>query len=46
METQDYWKLFMETGAPEFYLLYNTSRRMESNHVFGDARSGSAGREL
>ena len=29
MNARDYWSLFMETGAPEMYLLYNLARRME-----------------
>ena len=35
MESADYWKFFMETGVPEYYLLYQSTRREEahvSNH--------------
>lgn len=46
MQTQDYWNLFMETGAPELYLLYNIARKTENKHVFDDAGPGSKGREL
>lgn len=43
MNAQDYWKIFLETGAPEMYLLYNKVRRMEETDVSDDARLGSAG---
>ena len=34
MNSIDYWQMFLETGAPEFYLLYNNARKMEKIHVF------------
>ena len=34
MNASDYWTLFLETGAPEAYLSYLTTRRMEKDHVF------------
>lgn len=34
METKDYWQLFLETGAPEMYLLYARQQKMEAAHVF------------
>lgn len=43
MNAQDYWNIFIETGAPEVYLLYNQVRRMEEANVSDDARVGSAG---
>lgn len=33
MNAVDYWNLFLETGAPEAYLLFNRARRMEQTHV-------------
>lgn len=36
MNAQDYWQVFLETGAPEFYLLYNNARRMEQSNVLDD----------
>ena len=33
MQAQDYWKIFVETGAPEVYLMYNQARRMEETDV-------------
>lgn len=46
MKAQDYWQVFMETGAPEMYLLYNKARNMENQHVFDDSGSGVTGHQL
>lgn len=43
MDSQSYWQLFLETGAPEMYLLYNKARKMEDVHVFNDTGSGASG---
>ena len=29
MESADYWKFFLETGAPEYYLLYQRAMKQE-----------------
>lgn len=42
MQAQDYWKIFLETGAPEVYLMYNQARRMEETDVSDHQRSGVA----
>lgn len=36
MNAMDYWQLFMETGAPEAYLLYSRQREKEGIHVYDD----------
>lgn len=36
MHAMDYWKLFMETGAPEAYLLYSNALKMEGKNVLDD----------
>lgn len=36
MKALDYWQLFMETGAPEAYLMYTTQRKLETAHVYDD----------
>ena len=46
MKSQDYWQLFMDTGSPEVYLLYNKARKMEASHVYNDSRPGIAGHTL
>lgn len=42
MNKQDYWQLFLETGAPEAYLLYNQAKRMEQTHVSDNKSIGIA----
>lgn len=37
------WQLFLKTGSPEAYLMYNEAKRMEMSHVSqyeGPGRSG------
>ena len=46
MNAQDYWKMFLETGAPEMYLLFSRERRMEATHVLDDTGLGAAGYRL
>lgn len=41
MRSQDYWQIFLETGAPELYLLYNNARKMESIHVLDHTGTGT-----
>ncbi len=46
MEKKDYWQLFLETGAPEMYMLYQEAKRMENAHVSDDPSPGAAGNRL
>jgi len=46
MRAQDYWNLFLETGAPEAYLSYSRALKMEEAYVSDDAGSGSSGYRL
>ena len=46
MTSQDYWQMFLETGAPEMYLLYNNARKMEISHVLDNPGPGAAGHNL
>ena len=43
VNAKDYWNIFLETGAPEMYLLFQQARRMEEIYVPDDQRSGAAG---
>ena len=43
MNASDYWKIFMETGAPEAYLSYARALKMEEDHVFDHSGTGPAG---
>lgn len=36
MDSKDFWQMFIETGAPELYLLFNNARKMENTHVLDD----------
>ncbi len=42
MDSQSLWQLFIETGAPELYLLYNHARKMEDTNVFNNPGPGTA----
>ena len=33
MNARDYWQLFLETGAPELYLMYTKANKTEGVHV-------------
>ena len=46
MDAQHFWQLFMMTGSPEVYLLYNEARRAEENHVSDDSGIGSQGNAI
>jgi len=46
MTSQDYWQIFIETGAPEMYLLYNNARKMEISDVLDNPGTGTTGHEL
>ena len=37
MNAQDYWNLFLDTGAPEAYLMYSHLAKSEETHVFDDS---------
>ena len=37
MEANTFWQLFLETGAPEMYLLYNRVRNVGDGNVFDDS---------
>ena len=43
MTAQDYWKVFLDSGIPEYYLLYNQAKKTEENHVFNHTGTGSSG---
>lgn len=42
MNAKDYWSMFVETGAPELYLLFKSAHRMEEKHVCNDQGSGDS----
>lgn len=46
MTSQDYWQIFLETGAPEIYLLYNQARKTETDYVLENPGAGASGNTL
>ena len=34
MKANDYWSIFLETGVPEYYVMYTQALRMEEDHVY------------
>lgn len=46
MNAKNYWQMFLETGAPEFYLLYNNAKKMESSYVLDSPGPGAPGNSL
>lgn len=46
MNSQAIWQMFLDTGAPEIYLLYNKARKMEGSCVFDDSRPCIEGHKL
>ena len=34
MKSTDYWQLFLETGAPEAYLMYSKQLKAEADYVY------------
>ena len=43
MNARDYWNFFLETGAPEYYLLYQNALKMEAPDVSDDSGHRAAG---
>jgi len=33
MKAETFWQLFLKTGSPEVYLMYNEAKRLEQSHV-------------
>ena len=46
MNAMDYWDLFLETGAPEMYLLFKNAHKSEGVNVFDRSGTGSASHNL
>lgn len=46
MTAQDYWNVFLDSGIPEYYLLYNQAKKSEENHVFNHIGTDSSGMSL
>ena len=46
MTARDYWNFFLETGAPEYYLLYQNALKMEAPNVLDDPGHRAPGHGL
>ncbi len=46
MNAQEYWKVFLDSGIPEYYVMYNRAKKMEEHHVFDDPGTGDSGLPL
>lgn len=46
MKKEEYWSLFLATGSPEAYLLYNQAKRMENSYVPDHESTGASGDRL
>ena len=40
MDAQSAWQIFLETGAPELYLIYRQAGKMEKPYVFDNSGPG------
>jgi len=45
MDANIYWKLFLETGSPQAYLMYKASK-VEAKHVSDDSGNRSQSNRL
>lgn len=46
MRSNELWQAFLDTGAPEFYILYSKAREAEDKYVFDNSGAGFAGHNL
>ena len=41
MNANAFWQLFLDTGAPEMYLLYSRAQKSEGSYAFEDPGAGA-----
>lgn len=46
MDAKEYWKLFLETGAPELYMMYTQALKSEASYVSEHPGLGVEGHRL
>ena len=46
MNAQDYWKVFLDSGIPEYYMLYNRAKKLEESYVPDNTGTGDTGVSL
>ena len=43
MQSDVFWQMFLETGAPEMYLMYQSMKRTEQTDVLENPGTGTSG---
>ena len=46
MKAENYWQMFLETGAPEWYVMYSQAKKTEETYVFDSTGLGAASNKL
>lgn len=46
MDIENLWQFFLDTGAPEVYLLYTQAKKVEDAHVFDGSGISAEGDKL
>lgn len=46
MKSRELWQAFLDTGAPELYLLYSKAREAEADYVFDNSGTCAASHQL
>ena len=46
MDSSAFWLAFLDTGAPEMYLLFSRTRKIEERNVLDDKGLGASSYEL
>lgn len=46
MNAKQLWQTFLETGAPEVYLLYNQAKKVDNYHVLDGSGACDSGNGL
>ena len=46
MKSRELWQAFLDTGAPELYVLYSKAREAETNFVFNNSGTCTASHQL
>lgn len=46
MDAKSYWQLFLETGAPEIYMMYTRALKSEERYVSEHHCLGAEGKRL
>lgn len=42
MDAKQYWRVFLDSGIPEYYLLYISAKKQEESHVLDNTGIGTS----